>query len=86
MIVVLIFNQVTSAVFSLNINTMSLKTFQAKWRGLLHHITNKHEWLLGDDGRPGACDHGDLEEQSKPWLESGCKSHMRLREIIFDKR
>lgn len=59
---------------------------QARWRGTLHHVTNKHEWVLGDAAGPAACDHGLIEEQTKPWLEAGSKEHQRLRELLLNKR
>ena len=38
---------------------------QALWRGLLHHITDKHSWLLPvGPGDPCQCNHGVLPEPS----------------------
>ena len=60
--------------------------FQSRWRGLLHHITDRHEWLMGDGVAPGRCEHDDLENDPKrPWLEPGSSSHVRLREVMLSK-
>lgn len=60
--------------------------FQARWRGLLHHIVDKHEWVLGDDGGPARCEHEEIEQQEKTWLEAGSQPHERLRQVVLDKK
>lgn len=60
---------------------------QARWRGVLHHVTNVHQWALGDGGGPAACEHGPLpDEPDKQWLEAGSPPHDRLRKVLLDKR
>ena len=57
------------------------------WRGILHHVRNQHQWLLGDGVSGGECAHGALEEDpTKPYLEPESPPHQRLRNIILDKR
>lgn len=72
-----------------NSNTITVVYFyysQARWRGALHHVTNKLEWTLRDGAGPAACEHEPLEEQDKPWLTTDSKPHERLRDIVLDKR
>lgn len=59
-----------------------------KWRGVLHHVVNQHEWVLGDGYGPGVCEHGHLpsEERDKDWLKRGGNEHERLRRVVLDKR
>ena len=59
---------------------------QAKWRGALHHVTNVHEWIFGDNVCEPKCDHEDIEEHEKQWLEPGGNSHMALTRIMMNVR
>lgn len=56
-------------------------------RGILHHVTNKHEWISGDGASTAACEHGELvsEEREKPWIQSGSPAHTALSKIILDR-
>ena len=61
---------------------------QGKWAGVIHHVVDQHEWVLGQGLGPGRCDHGPIieEERTKPWLQSGSKPHTELRKVVFDAR
>ncbi|XP_030837617.1 uncharacterized protein LOC105441958 isoform X2 [Strongylocentrotus purpuratus] len=62
--------------------------FLSKWRGLVHHVTNQHEWgITGGLGGVAHCEHGDIDErEEEEWLKSGTKAHDALVKIILDKR
>lgn len=61
--------------------------FQARLKGILHHVTNVHEWALGDGWGPAECEHGDLPEQhDKGWIEPGSQPHDALAKVIMDTR
>ncbi|KAL5019014.1 hypothetical protein ScPMuIL_004736 [Solemya velum] len=52
-----------------------------KWRGVLHHVVNVHEWALG------CCEHGELEpNEDKKWLEPDSAAHKKLRDIVYNTR
>lgn len=60
---------------------------QSRWRGILHHVTNKHEWIIGDGGGPAACEHNELpQDREKPWLEPGSPTHKKLQEIVLEPK
>ena len=59
---------------------------QSIWRGLLHHVTNNHEWTLGDGGGPGKCSHGELDDRDKEWLVPDSPCHQKLRMLMLDTR
>ena len=69
---------------------MQLKTFyqQDLWRGVLHHVVDEHEWVLGQGKSNGKCSHEPLteEERKKPWLKKTSAAHKALRKIALDKR
>ena len=50
---------------------------QQKWRGLLHHVTNKHEWTLGGGTTSTSCDHGELPPCDNQ-LVAGSPPHVAL--------
>ena len=53
---------------------------QVKWLGLLHHVVDEHEWMLGE------CDHRELDQdRQKPWLKKGSPAHNTLRDLIMNK-
>ena len=59
---------------------------QSKWKGILHHVCNKHEWVLtGGLGGVPACEHGELQERQE-WLSSGTPPHDALIRLVMDKR
>ncbi|XP_071482700.1 uncharacterized protein [Diadema antillarum] len=60
--------------------------FFNKWRGIVHHVCNTHEWLLtgGYGGQP-RCEHGDLPERQE-WLSPGTPPHDALVRIVLDKK
>lgn len=64
------------------------ETFIGVWFGLLHHVTNEHEWILPyNDSGINACQHGPLtEERTKGWLEKNSPAHNALRYVVMDKR
>lgn len=58
-----------------------LMFIQNKWRGVLHHVVNVHEWALG------CCEHGELEpNEDKKWLEPDSAAHKKLRDIVYNTR
>jgi len=61
---------------------------QARWRGVLHHVVDVHEWCLGDNAIAAACEHEPLNEPDggKKWLEAGDASHASLTKIAMDTR
>ncbi|XP_062597804.1 uncharacterized protein LOC134259221 [Saccostrea cucullata] len=64
------------------------ETFIGVWFGLLHHVTDEHEWILPfNDSGINACQHGPLtEERTKGWLEKNSPAHNALRYVVMDKR
>lgn len=62
--------------------------FQGIWFGLLHHVTDEHEWILSySDNGINACQHGPLtEERTKGWLKKNSPAHIALRHVVMDKR
>ncbi|XP_052242828.1 uncharacterized protein LOC127852858 isoform X1 [Dreissena polymorpha] len=61
------------------------------WRGVLHHITNKHEWIQSQGTGINGCLHDPLDKnevREKPWLSTS--DHARvlqdLSAVILDKR
>lgn len=60
----------------------------ARWRGILHHTTNVHEWVSGDGAGPAACEHDpiDQEEHEDKWLEPGSDAHSALGKLVLDTR
>ncbi|KAJ8026489.1 hypothetical protein HOLleu_31320 [Holothuria leucospilota] len=59
----------------------------SRWKGLLHHVTGKHEWVFGDGGGPAQCEHGPLPESWKmKTIAEGSPAHIALREIVLDQR
>ncbi|XP_060553607.1 uncharacterized protein LOC132714710 [Ruditapes philippinarum] len=68
----------------------SYSEFVGIWRSVLHHITNKHEWIIPHGGLY-QCLHdplGEDESRSKPWLHPEKDSHVlkELANIVLDKR
>ncbi|XP_052715271.1 uncharacterized protein LOC128188330 [Crassostrea angulata] len=64
------------------------ETFIGIWFGLLHHVTDEHEWILSySDNGINACQHGPLtEERTKGWLKKDSPAHIALRHVVMDKR
>ncbi|XP_067908384.1 uncharacterized protein [Heterodontus francisci] len=63
-------------------------TLMARWRSILHHTVNMHEWQLGDGSTAASCEHGplaDKEVKDKKWLIAGSPAHHALREVVYDK-
>lgn len=64
--------------------------FQSRWRGVLHHVTNVHEWVFGDGGGPAQCEHADIEDSphdaESKWIEPGCSAHEALAKTVLDTR
>lgn len=58
------------------------------WVGILHHVVNEHQWVLGDGKGGGQCGHGDLDdkEREKPWLTKNSPAQTPLRHIVLNKR
>lgn len=58
-----------------------------KWIGLLHHITDEHEWVSGDS--VNKCDHAPYSEEERrkrPWLSSESNAFEVLKKVVLDKR
>ncbi|XP_072329201.1 uncharacterized protein [Scyliorhinus torazame] len=65
-----------------------VNTLMARWRSILHHTVNVHEWQLGDCSTAASCDHGPLthkEIKDKLWLTAGSPAHHALRRVVYDK-
>ncbi|XP_067854453.1 uncharacterized protein [Heptranchias perlo] len=63
-------------------------TLMSRWRSILHHTVNMHEWLLGDGSTAASCEHGPLavkEVKNKKWLKAGSPAHDALRGVVYDK-
>ena len=60
---------------------------QEKWRGVLHHVCNRHEWYQGE------CEHDALTEPPTnqygieiPYFERGHSDFKLLQKILTEKR
>ena len=54
--------------------------FKGVWRGILHHVINKHEWLLPSSDGSYSCKHGPLSsDRDKGWLERDSDQHVALK-------
>ncbi|XP_078066134.1 uncharacterized protein LOC144491754 isoform X2 [Mustelus asterias] len=65
-----------------------INTLMARWRSILHHTVNVHEWQLGDCSTAASCEHGpltDKEIKEKQWLTAGSPAHHALRKVVYDK-
>ncbi|XP_056384449.1 uncharacterized protein LOC130277739 isoform X2 [Hyla sarda] len=54
-----------------------------KWKSVIHHVTNIHEWDGDSDCR--ACHHPPLPEEvvnNTNWLEKGSAAHEQLKNIV----
>ncbi|XP_041482953.1 uncharacterized protein LOC121429788 [Lytechinus variegatus] len=63
----------------------SSRAFLAKWRGLTHHVTDKHEWVSGLGEGTVTCSHEELPEREE-WLQAGSPPHRALVELCYEKR
>ena len=58
-----------------------------KWKSLIYHITNQHEWDFFDHVH--TCDHPTLADdvsRRKKWLKPDSLSHEALKSIVLDPR
>ena len=73
-----------------HVHVNEMVMFQSRWIGIMHHIQNKHWWLLSHGDGPSGCTHGPLDdaERNKPWLNNTdhAVALQELRQIVFDKR
>ncbi|CAL9689627.1 unnamed protein product [Knipowitschia caucasica] len=53
--------------------------FLELWLGLLHHVTNEHQWVQG------GCQHAE-SNGTQNWLDRGSPVHEALKSIIMNKR
>ncbi|KAL3832675.1 hypothetical protein ACJMK2_024297 [Sinanodonta woodiana] len=65
--------------------------FLSIWRSVLHHITNKDEWILSHGQGINKCLHEPLsenEERTKPWLdpEEDAKVLKTLAQVLLNQR
>ena len=54
-----------------------------KWKSIVHHITNVHQWngeLMTE------CNHGDLTDSDTDWLTVDSEAHKALKSVVLDKR
>ena len=61
--------------------------FVSRWKGILHHVSGKHTWRVGDGGT-NSCEHEELLDNGsdKPILTPGSPSHVAIRTIIWKKQ
>ncbi|XP_077869193.1 uncharacterized protein LOC102806063 [Saccoglossus kowalevskii] len=61
-------------------------SFLSKWKSVLFHITNQHEWPALEHDDTGCCAHGPITEgtREKDWLTPSSKPHVALRKLIYD--
>ena len=60
-----------------------------KWKLILHHISNVHEWDSDPNSLFPKCAHPTLppeEQHSKKWLKSGSVAHNALRSVVLQDR
>ena len=60
-----------------------------KWKSILHHISNVHEWDSDPNSLFPKCAHPKLppeEQRSKKWLKSGSVAHNALRSVVLQDR
>ena len=58
-----------------------------KWIGLLHHITDEHEWVFGES--VNSCDHAPYTEEdrrNRSWLSRDSPAFEVLQKAVLDKR
>ena len=57
------------------------------FRGVLHHVVDKHEWLSGDGAGFGQCLHGPLDDDpDRPaYLIAGSVPHKNLAALVYNK-
>ena len=53
-----------------------------KWKSILHHISNIHEF--NDNNSFTKCAHGEIGERL--WITHGTPAHNALKSIIMDKK
>ncbi|XP_033726211.1 uncharacterized protein LOC117315902 isoform X2 [Pecten maximus] len=61
----------------------------SRWRGVLHHVTDVHEWVIGDSAGSAQCEHEPLPatpDMETKWLEPGSDAHCSLAKVILDTR
>uniref|UniRef100_A0A8C6TDK7 Uncharacterized protein n=1 Tax=Neogobius melanostomus TaxID=47308 RepID=A0A8C6TDK7_9GOBI len=62
-------------------HTSTREEFMDVWRGVLHHVSGKHEWALG------RCVHAPLgEKQDKEPIPPGSAAHVALSQIVLNRR
>ena len=57
-----------------------------KWKSIVHHISNVHEWDNDSEALFPKCVHPTLfseEERSKKWLRSGGTAHNALCKVVL---
>ena len=62
---------------------------QGKWRGIMHHVCNSHEWKTPiHPGEKTWCVHEALpdpeDEGQKEPLEKGSHAHKALYKVVYD--
>ncbi len=65
------FSNTAYVLYSLNL----ILRFQSSFLGCLRHIVDIHTWATGE------CQHGELAEQEKKYLEAGSKPHTALQNL-----
>ena len=57
-----------------------------KWKSIVHHISNVHEWDSDPKALFPKCVHQTLppeEQRSKKWLRLGSAAHNALRKVVL---
>lgn len=70
-----------------NILGILFQILKRKWKSLLHHVTDTHEWTV--DAETYSCDHATLPDEEPvwlKWLERGSPSFEALQAIVENKK
>ena len=70
-----------------SVTTLYLQLLQGIWAGVIHHVTDEHQWMFNYGSGSNSCSHGSLaEERDTEWLKKGSKAHQALMKIVLDRR
>ena len=60
------------------------KELVRRWRSILHHVTDVHEWV--EDGISYSCYHAPMTEEdrlSKDWIDADSEAFKDLKAIVY---
>ncbi|XP_049428865.1 uncharacterized protein LOC125886583 [Epinephelus fuscoguttatus] len=59
-----------------------MERFMGLWRGILYHVTGRHEWAFG------RCLHEQLndEDREKEWIQKDSPAYMALIGVVLNKK